>query len=214
MDHKRLCLPKAVVGWIHNYSRVNYVRLAKYNIEFDDLVQDGLACAYKCQQYYGKELDPPHFMRLVQQTFYHHIADIMRAKQGFDDSIKILDLKKRGTDYTEDDLRDQLSPPADTFQDVAHIISELPYHLRNAVELLINDPLQFRKAFRVKFDGTGETLSKRLAKLTGWPEHLDFETELRSYLWQRQRGLLSWKQSALKARIDRVIAKASNTEED
>lgn len=202
MNYEDLGLPEPIVGWIVNYSRQNMWRVAKW-MEFDDLVHEGLACAYKCKQRYGTKLDPPHFMRLVQRVFSNVITDILRQRLGFDDSIHLADIRKTG-EYNESDIADRLSEPVNDIQEFALLIVELPVHLRNAVELLINDPNQFRRALRVKFDGTGETMSKRLAKLIGWPEHLDFETELRGYLWERQRGLLSWESSALKSRLDRI----------
>lgn len=203
MNFKDLNLPEAVVGWIYNYASESYKRLPPNWIAVDDLIHDGLVAAFKCQQRYGTELDPPHFMRLVQVTFRNHITDLLRITLGFNDSANIMDVKNN-RERTETDILDRVAEPADSLQELALLISEMPIHLRDAVELLISDPKAFRRALRVKFDGTGETLSKRLAKLIDWPEHLDFETELRSYLWRRQYGLLTWEGSAVKARIDRV----------
>jgi hypothetical protein len=200
MDYKSLQLPEGIVGWIYNYSRQNYWRVAGW-IEIDDLMQEGLLAAYRCRERYG-DVEPAHFMRLVQRTFMNRITDLVRVSLGFDDSTKLADITP---ERSETDTIDRLAEPVEALQEFAMLLAELPVHLRNAVELLINDPVQFRKALRIKFDGTGDnTMSKRLARLIGWPEHLDFETELRSYLWQRQRGLLNWENSAIKARIDRL----------
>ena len=205
-----LGLPESVVGWIKNYSRKNYWRVARTGMDLDDLIQDGLVCAYKCRERYGDDLDIPHFMRLVQITFSNHITDIIR-QQFKSSEVKISDVVKNRLGEepiaNEADAIDRIAEPTPPPQELSILIAELPVHLRNAVELLISDPVQFRKQFRQRLNGASDTLSKRLAGLIGWPENLDFEIELRSYMWERQHGFLKWENSTVKSRIHELKLK-------
>ncbi len=178
-------LPPSVVGWIYNHARKNYWRMASW-YEIDDLIQDGLVCAYKCLDRYGPDLDPPHFMRLVQRTFYNHIGELLRSSRIIDDSTKIADL---GRDLDESMVLDRITVPEEGDQEFYLLIKELPDTLKKVVELYMNSPEKLLR-LRSKLNGANETLKERLYKLTGFDQNKDFETELRDYLWEREVGLI------------------------
>ncbi len=178
-------LPKPVIGWIYNHARKNYWRMASY-YELDDLIQDGLMCAYKCLDRYGTDLDPPHFMKLVQRSFHNYIGELLRSSRIVNDNTNISDLNSK---YSETTILDKISTPEEGEQELNILISELPETLRKVVELYINNPEKVRK-LRSRLNGRDETLSDRLFKLTGFDRRRDFETELRSYLWEREVGLI------------------------
>lgn len=187
--HPDLGLPAPVVGWIHNHAAKNFWRVAEW-YELDDLISDGMMLAYKCRERYGEpgvDLDPPHFMALVKSSFHNHIGDMLRRSRGVDDSTKIADLE---AGRSEADIVDHLGCDAGS-QDLAMLVHDLPDYLRRVVEFyLSDDPRRLWSALRSRLGGANESLSERLHKLTGFPEDLDFETELRSFLWERERGLV------------------------
>ncbi len=187
--HLDLGLPAAVVGWVHNHAAKNFWRMAKW-YELDDLIADGMMIAYKCRERYGVagvDLDHKHFMALVKSSFHNHIGDMLRRSRGVDDGTKIADLE---ANRSEADIMDRLGCDAGD-QDLAVLIHDLPEYLRRVVVFyLSDDPRRLWATLRSRLDGVNETLSERLHKLTGFPADLDFETELRSFLWERERGLV------------------------
>lgn len=184
-------LPKSVVGWIFNHARKNFWRVSSW-YEIDDLIQDGIVCAYKCLDRYGRpgiDIDEPHFMRLVQTTFFNHIAEMLRHSRAIDE-INIQDISM---ERNESDILDGiLGNTSVSEQDFTVLIKELPDKLRRVVELLLTDDgaKELRRSLRVRFGGENETFSDRLYKLTGFPKNEDFESELRSYIWELSSGLI------------------------
>ena len=180
-------LPQPVVGWIYNHSRKNYWRLAAW-YEVEDLIQDGLMIAYKARERYGSDLDPPHYMRLVQSMFRNHIGDLLRRMRGFDDRTKLADLAGGGT---EERAIDQLAEPTEHEGDFSRLVAELPVALRKAVHFYLKgDVAKLRRSLRVRLDKPDETEGERFERLTGFPQRKDFETELRAYLWKNNAGLV------------------------
>lgn len=196
MKRPNLDLPAPVVGWIYNHSRKNYWRVAAW-YDIDDLIHDGLVCAYKCREEYGTDLDPKHFASLVRTTFYNHIGELIRKKRAVDDpSVGFADIGNWGgvqhgrqnVAQSEAEGMDKLRIAADAIEDIGLMIAEMPAHLRKAVTLLLNSPEKFRR-LRQRLDGTVETLSEKLGQLVGWDVSKDFETELRAYIWEREHGI-------------------------
>lgn len=194
-EYDSYCLPKSVVGWIYNHSTKNYWRVAGW-CELDDLIQDGLLVAYRCQERYGesgKDIDPPHFMALVKTAFYRHITEMLRHSRADHELVsKIGDL---AGDYSESHFLDRVSaevvePMQDLAADLSALIARMPKALRDAVMLYIERPedMRRRKAGRVVLDDEDETDTQRLTRLTGFPARFDFETELRAFLWESQHA--------------------------
>jgi len=189
----RTGLPRSVVGWIYNHSRKHYWRVAAW-YELEDLIQDGLMIAYKCQQYYGKPVDPvpgkvsrvrfgevdsAHFMSLVQSAFRNHIGQLIRKKRAVDDTMtKIDDLSVVDTSRLNKRTEENLT-------DFYMMISQMPDHLRKAIVMHFTDEgaASLRK-LRVRLHTPDDTLTDRLRQLFDWPEGIDFETELRAWLWE------------------------------
>ena len=177
-------LPKPIIGWIVKHATKNFWRVADW-YDLDDLVQDGLLCAYKCKDRYGEpgvDIDPPHFMSLVKTTFHRHIAELLRHSRGEQEiTYRIGDA---AGEMTETDFLDRKAEPVEPMQDLVALIAGMPEALRKAVMLYINDPRKLRR--RSRLDGDEETEAQLLKRLVGFPVRLDFETELRSYLWEAE----------------------------
>lgn len=184
--HANLELPTPIVGWIYNHARKNYWRVAAY-YEMDDLIADGLMCAYKVREKYEKGrkiLDDKHFMALVKTTFCNHIGDLLRRRRAVDDSsIHLADLAENET--TALDLLSSFDLGDSEF---STMLNDMPDHLRRVVELYMRCPEKIRQRTRERIRDR-ETMPERLNRLTGFPENLDFETELRSFVWRRQQNV-------------------------
>jgi hypothetical protein len=190
-------IPQPVIGWIANHARKNYWRLADW-YDLDDLIHDGLMKAYECKARYGvpgETIDHPHYMRLVQTSFRNHIGELLRHMRGVDDHTKLTDMAM--VDQDETDVIDRIAEADETPQDYALLLAELPPHLHTVVSLMssVDGSKALRKRLRTRLSGHDETAVERLHKLTGYPVDRNFEAELRTYLWERENGLLEPKSS-------------------
>lgn len=168
-------LPRPVVGWIYNHATKNYWRVADF-CELDDLIQDGLMKAYECRRRYGNDIDPPHFMALVKTAFYRHITEMLRHSRAEQEHVsRVPDL---AGEMSDDRYVDRISPKEEPEQDFVALVAQMPEALRRAVRVYLDNPRALR---RIHLD---ETISQQLRRLTGFPERFDFETELRSWLWE------------------------------
>jgi len=178
MPESRPSLPEAVRRWVYRHALDNFWRLEAAGLrhyEQDDLIQDGLDCAYKCLARYG-DVDPPHLMSLVQRTFYRHIGALLRPARAMP--------RQAVTETQSLDSLMQKSGYTDRMDEFGLLIAELPEYLRTAVVALFRNPEQFR-VLRARLDGDDETLSERLHAVCGFDKSLNFEVELRAWLWLR-----------------------------
>lgn len=175
-----LSIPKPVLGWIANYSRKNYWRVAAF-YELDDLISDGAIKALEVMDRYGIpgiEIDHPHYMALVKTCFFNHIMDLLRRQLPKQEVTVSLDKEEVAA----------VMGGKEGDQEFNVFINEMPEFLRKAVQCYLNSPEKFR-TMRKRLSGT-ETLSSKLSKYTGFPEGADFEEELRSYIWEYQHDLV------------------------
>jgi hypothetical protein len=144
---------------------------------------------YICRSCQTPYIDHPLFMSLVKTSFYTHIGELLRWKRGVDDiTSKINDL---AGEVDEQLYLAFITPAEPPQQDMIRLVAEMPDRLRKVVEFyLLDDPKRLWRHLRTRLEGPDETLSERLRKLTGFPEDADFETELRTYLWEREAGIL------------------------
>lgn len=79
MRNKRNRLDQGLHGWIINYARKNFWRVASW-IDFEDLVQDGFLCYCVCNVRYRQVKEQRHFMSLVKITFIRHVHDLANQR--------------------------------------------------------------------------------------------------------------------------------------
>lgn len=181
LSAEQLGLPRPVVGWIYNHAGRNFWRIAAW-YELDDLINDGLAIAYKCQVRYGvsgESIDPPHFMSLVKRAFHNHIGDLLRSSRPEGESV--VHLGDAAGQLTETEFLDRSLPPEVPAHEIAALVDRMPETLRRAVRLYLDAPEKLRG--RTTLDGADNS-DRQLRKYTGFPRRFDFETELRAYLWE------------------------------
>lgn len=184
-------IPCQVIGWIANHARSNFWRVAPF-YELDDLIADGVLLAYKCYTKYGipgLEIDHAHYMTLVKRSFHNHIGDLLRKQRELHGMTKTIRFGDILPDKTEAEFLETVSEQdLVSDHDFVMMLSELPVHLRKVVDLFFSDEgaKKLRKPLRVRFGADDETLSERLGRLAGFPADMDFETELRAWIADRQ----------------------------
>jgi hypothetical protein len=198
---RNLGLPAPVVGWIIKHARTNYWRVAGW-YELDDLIQDGLLCGYKCLAIYGTpipneagridrprldEINEPHFMSLVQRTFYNHMGQLIRDKRrGDDKTTKFVDLGKQDSVHrSESNALERIGPSTLADQEFLVWLLELPEYLQKAIAVFMNDGTAKEiRRLRIYLRGPDQTTTERLRQMIGFPAGIDFETALRAAIWE------------------------------
>jgi hypothetical protein len=134
-------------------------------MDFDDLVQEGVACYYKVISRY-RPRDKRHIMSLFQRTFINHIHLLARYK-----SRQI------------DDPTDRL-PHNVTCADaeLAIFIADAPPLVKSAIKTMMT--VDLNKPYRRRRDGTRETMHDRLCRLMGLDPNgtPNIPGEIRAYL--------------------------------
>lgn len=146
-------------GWIVNTAHKFQRRLIGWEVE--DLVQEGLACYYKCRdRYVGKEglvsrsgepcrhlprRNPDktarqHFQSLVKTAFLNRIRDLL-ATHPADVECVVSDLIT--ADQTYEQVLEHHSPVEPEFGDMGLLIKNAPREIKQLLELLVNDALTF-----------------------------------------------------------------------
>lgn len=120
-------LDKGLKGWIVNYARQNYWRVASY-YELEDLIQDGYVCYCKCNERYGHVRDQAHFMALVKTTFFRHIIDLSNNRT---ESIEIT--------LVEPEALATLAPSTPSEGEFACLLRQLPSELAELLRALMDD---------------------------------------------------------------------------
>lgn len=173
-------------GWLFRTARKNFWRVADW-YDIDDLIQDGYMCYYRVLDRYQDVHDKPHVMRLFQVTYINHIHDLSKKK------TKQLDVPLSATlhlhahlnshdrDYSHE--YDKVCADAGMIEvppscPVSGILGKLLAALNSEDEII-----KLQSPFRVRLDGTRETLNDRLCALIGIdPDNAHLASMLRSYL--------------------------------
>jgi|SRR5215469_14487589 len=127
-------LPSPIVGWVINYAKNNYWRVAGF-YEIDDLCQDGLLIAVLCRNRYGipgVHVTHPHFMSLVKTAFERYLIDLVRKYKVRGDTLYVADLG-----ISEIAVREKHGIADIPLGELARYMEEWPEYLRRAVRHLI-----------------------------------------------------------------------------
>lgn len=150
-------------GYIHRVARDNLGRIAGY--DFDDLVQEGLVCYYKCRARYvgpnakgytykkpltgdGQELNylpeiptktaKRHLLNLVKTTLHNRIATLAwKQPASWELSISDVADDSRGLDPAWE----QLVPTEDETATVSMLLATAPSEIKQLFKLLIDDAI-------------------------------------------------------------------------
>jgi len=168
--------PKAVDKGL----RIRIAKMAKHHhwrvqswYGIDDLIQEGFVCYAKVRSKYPQITDDVHILNLTSVAFRNHITNLSNRK-------------RKQADITFADLPNDDIPPETECPDaeIAQLIAEAPPLVQRVLRALQSP--EGRKAwaalYRVRRNGTRETLNERLCRMIGLQAVVDIHSLVVSYL--------------------------------
>ena len=159
MTHRRdPYLDAGMRGFIKNNARKEFWRVASW-YEFEDLVQDGYLCYYKCRSKYRdltvknhpSKGDRKHMMALVRTTFSRHVHDLSK-KCSINTEIpvsqwgiavrwpsKSVSRQRKMEDANKIDVWDLISEPVEEEVTFSMMLSSAPVELKQLMQILVGD---------------------------------------------------------------------------
>lgn len=178
--------------WMIKQAVKHYWRISNY-MEISDLIQDGHLHFQRLALRYPDVKDKPQVMALFKRTFINHIHDISK-KQSRQSADKVEELAARKIRKSKRPLKafdwehlpldsDSSDPELATFR---VFLAKAPKPVQDVISLLIHDETRkaIRAQYRIRRDGTRETVNERLTRLIGLDPSIDVAGMVRSYLCQ------------------------------
>lgn len=186
--------------WLVAFCRDNYWRVAPH-IELEDLVQDGFVKFHTIRdRYRGQGRTHAHLINTFKVAFRNHVNDLSNYRTRQPLEIQVLDVDwsdrknikgLRRTDGTgnmqdpNEDFVDHLMPRAPEEQTFAARLATAPFRVREALAVYASEEGRQRLCvpYRMRADGTRESLNDRLCRLAGFdPTRVSLVAELRGFL--------------------------------
>lgn len=188
-------LDEGMRGFIFSTARKYYWRLAGW--DFDDLVQEGFLCYWKCYiRYVGKRSNafrylPPkhpdslarqHFMALVRTAFMNRINTLLAHQPNCETPISQMTTE---AESSVEPLWDRILPADSEVATASQLLLNAPAEIKQLFDLLINDLLDMPyRAFsthssrhRLRWGKSRraprETTNQYLCRLVGKPPEFD-----------------------------------------
>ena len=160
--------------WLYKTCHKQFWRVAGW-YEFDDLVQDGFMKFYHVQRKYsrarrdskhGAVTEQRHLMALFKIAFINHIHGLATRRTRAPDDCLLEDMavaKAIGADQ----LADSLLPAEQSNAELFTSICQAPEPVQRLLGKIASEPElpALRSAYRVRRDGTRETLNQRLCRI-------------------------------------------------
>lgn len=179
--------------WVIKQAIRNYWRIESC-IGVDDLVQDAHMHYIRLAVRYPAVTDKPQVMALFKRTFVNHIHDLSKKKSKHSEE-QVLKLAARNRhpgkrvksqqvfDWERSPLDPGVSDPElATFR---AFLSKAPKPIQDVISLLTREDTRqaLRAQYRIRRDGTRETVNERLCRLCGYnPSDFDLAFLVRRYL--------------------------------
>jgi hypothetical protein len=180
-------------GWMVKQSVRHYWRVEAF-MSVDDLLQDGQVHYLRILRRYPEVTDKPAVMALFKRAFINHIHDLSKKKSKHSvEQVEELAARRRRPgrrvrvqqvfDWEHSPLDPGISDPEmATFR---AFLSKAPKPVQDVIALLTKDDTReaLRAQYRVRNDGTRETVNERLCRLCGYdPAQFDLAFLVRRYL--------------------------------
>lgn len=183
MERVPLLMDKATRKWLRDFAKANYWRVASW-YELEDLLQDGMVLWHQIRQRYrGRQ--GKHLTNTFKLSFRNHVHDLATARTKAVPQFLILDAH----DTVEDDDHvtplERLSPREPESQTFAADLRSAPYRVQEALAVFASDVgrAALRRPYRLRGDGSRETLNERLCRIAGFDSNrVDLVGHLRAYL--------------------------------
>ena len=180
-------------GWMVKQAVRHYWRIESF-MSIDDLLQDGRMHFIRISLRYPQVTDKPQVMAIFKRTFINHIHDLSKKKSKHSvEQVEELAARKRRPgrkprsqqvfDWEHSPLDPGISDPElATFR---AFLSKAPKPIQDVISLLTRDDTReaLRAQYRIRNDGTRETVNGRLCRLCGYnPTNIDLAFLVRRYL--------------------------------
>lgn len=165
--------------WIYKTALKNYWRVSSYH-DLDDLVQDGYLHYHRIVTRYSEVKTRRHIMGLFKRAYSNHLTDLANKRTKSIDEVLHSDLSLDDSD--DDTLWDRLLAVAD---DDLIFLAEAPLQIKKIFLFLDTEQgrKRMRSLYRVRPDGTRETMNDRFCKVVGYdPSCIDLVSCVRDYL--------------------------------
>jgi hypothetical protein len=184
-----LFLDAGMRGFIVNTAKREYWRVAEL-VDFEDLIQDGYVCYYKCFRRYTditSAKNPTkdqrrHFQSLVKTTFFNHISTLAAKHKGV--SVKAVSQLPAAEAMSENEVWDTLMPSTPEEGTLRALLASAPAEIKQLAMLLASDGLSLlgferkRKGRRLLRETTNEFYCRLLGRN---PEQEDIVGRVRAY---------------------------------
>lgn len=177
----RVTMDVGAKKWLYKTAHKNYWRVAHW-LEFEDLVQDGYLHFYRVVNKYSGATDYPHLMSLFKITYINHLHNLSKDRTREPEmAVSQMVAGLRPNEDVEFLERCQMSD--DSFGPLVAAIARAPELLQKLLTVMVQEGKALRASYRVRRDGTRETVNERLCRLAGIGDcSVDLSSMLRTYL--------------------------------
>ena len=180
----RITMDVGAKKWLYRTAHKNYWRVAHW-LEPEDLIQDGYMHFYRVVEKYSDLSDDPHsphLMSLFKITYINHLHNLSKERTRKPElAISQMVLGLRPDEDTQ--FLEQHQMPDDSFGPLAAAIASAPELLQKLLIVMVQESKALRAMYRVRRDGTRETVNERLCRLAGIGDtSVDLTSTLKVYL--------------------------------
>lgn len=169
MRRYELGMDSVTSRWLVAYSARNYWRVAPY-IDFEDLLQDGQLVFWRVRRKYLGRRSSAHLINTFKASFINHMHDLASARTHSPIEVQV----------------DVLPQPIEQeTQTLLAAIAMAPFHIREAIKVFTSEEglALLRRPYRLRGDGSRETLNERLCKIAGFDaKRIDLAGSLKQFL--------------------------------
>jgi len=153
-------------GWIHNYARKNYWRVASW-VEFEDLIQDANMLYVEVVQIrLPPDAQQEHIMSYFQTCFRNHITDLANRRTRSNETAmsEMFPATEEGNSALEDLLGAEMEQAS-----FMTLLAQAPAEVKAVLNLLMTDAglVKLRSDYE-RPNGVRETTNERLCRLAGY----------------------------------------------
>jgi hypothetical protein len=179
-ERQDCCLDEGMRGFIYNTAKENFWRVASW-YEFEDLVQDGYVCYYKCYNAYYAAMTKDHqkqMMALVATAFNNHIHTLAAKYQPAGYETPISHMADEGA--SEASVWDRIVPADAELGTLSAKLANAPAEIKQLVSLLAADVI--RGTRKVGRRALRETNNELFCRLLGKnPKEVDMVAQFKEY---------------------------------
>jgi hypothetical protein len=179
-------------SWLLGTCSKHYWRVAAY-YDLDDLIQEGMLVYHRTEVRYNEEgrhaeqkrnKSHSYMVSTFKRSFINHIHDLANKRSRQPLELQIIDQPVPDDDVGRRNWLDYHGPSTPETQTFCAMVSMAPLRIREVLALFNSDDnrKRLRAQYRIRPDGSRESLNERLCRLAGFdPECVDLVRQLQLY---------------------------------